>query len=113
MKLSARFLALAISLLGLAMAPLAHAQADDLEFLGAEVSTTKTEVMLVQKSTGDGRWVSIGQTFAGHTVTSYNTKTGQLTLTKDQQTRVLTLKTATVLDATSKPTPPPAEQQKA
>ena len=38
--------------------------------------------MLIQKSTGNGRWVKIGQSFAGYTVKSYDDKTGQLTLTR-------------------------------
>ena len=109
MKPSLRFVWFAISLFG--MVTVARAEADDLEILGATVSKDKTEVMLVQKSTGTGRWVTVGQTFAGHTVTAYDDRSGQLTLTTGGQTRVLVLKKASVQPA--KGTPPTPEQQNA
>ena len=64
-----------------------------------------------QKSTGTGRWVKIGQSFAGYTVKSYDDKTGQLTLAQGESTRVLTLKKSTVAAAVATPATP--EQQKA
>lgn len=97
-------------LLGLALPCPVRAQVDDLEIRGDAVSKEKTEVMLVQKSTGAGRWVAVGQTFAGYKVTAYDAKTGQLTLTKDNQTRILTLSKATVQAAQATPVTP--EQQK-
>ena len=103
--------ALISCLLGLALPTPIRAQADDLEIRGDAVSKEKTEVMLVQKSTGTGRWVTVGQTFAGYKVTAYDAKTGQLTLTKDNQTRSLTLAKATVQAAQASPVTP--EQQKA
>lgn len=102
---------LIICLFGLALPAPIRAQADDLEIRGDAVSKEKTEVMLVQKSTGTGRWVAVGQTFAGYKVTAYDAKTGQLTLTKDNQTRILTLTKATVQAAQASPVTP--EQQKA
>lgn len=97
-------------LLGLALPSPARAQADDLEIRGDAVSKEKTEVMLVQKSTGAGRWVAVGQSFAGYQVAAYDARTGQLTLTKDNQTRILTLSKATVQAAPASPVTP--EQQK-
>ena len=86
-----------------------RAQADDIDFSGATVSTNATEVMLIQKSTGNGRWVKIGQSFAGYTVKSYDDKTGQLTLTKGEVTAILTLKKSSVQTASVTP-PTPAQK---
>lgn len=99
-----------IFLLGLALPTSIRAQPDDLEIRGDAVSKEKTEVMLVQKSTGTGRWVAVGQTFAGYKVTAYDAKTGQLTLTKDNQTRILILSKATVQAAQATPVTPEQEQ---
>lgn len=88
-----------------------RAQADDIEISGVTVSTATTEVMLIQKSTGTGRWVKIGQSFAGYTIKSYDDKTGRLTLTQGDVTRILTLKKSTVTSAPPSPVTP--EQQKA
>ena len=101
---------LIVCLLGLAPPVPVRAQADDLEIRGDAVSKEKTEVMLVQKSTGTGRWVAVGQTFAGCKVTAYDVKTGRLTLTKDNQTTILTLSKATLQTAQATPVTP--EQQK-
>jgi hypothetical protein len=88
-----------------------RAQTDDIEISGVTVSTNATEVMLIQKSTGAGRWVKIGQSFAGYTAKSYDDKTGQLTLIHGEVTRILTLKKSTVAAASATPATP--EQQKA
>lgn len=88
-----------------------RAQADDIEISGVTISTTATEVMLIQKSTGTGRWVKIGQSFAGYTVKSYDDKTGQLTLAQGGVNRILTLKKSTVASAAATPITP--EEQKA
>ena len=66
--------------------------------------------MLVQKSTGAGRWVTLGQKYAGYTLTAYDDPSGRLTLTKDQTTHILLLKKATV--EAVKTTPPSPEDQK-
>jgi hypothetical protein len=110
MKAPSGSLRLAFVLIGLILAP--RAQAADLELQGISLSQGKTEVMLIQKSTGTGRWVSVGQTFAGYTVTACDSQTGQLTLAKDHKTLVLNLKTAAVQAATVV-TPPIPEDKKA
>lgn len=112
MKSSFRRTSVALGWLGFLLPVEAWSQADDFEIAGASVSSSVTEVMLIQKSTGDGRWVKIGQSFAGYTAKSYDAKTGQLTLTKDQSTHVLTLKKATVQTAGATMTPPRPEEQK-
>lgn len=66
--------------------------------------------MLIQKSTGAGRWVKIGQSFAGYTVTSYDAKTDRLTVTKDQVTHVLTLKKSAVQSGAGTPATPEQQQ---
>ena len=112
MKYRLNLLGLALGLLGLALSSTARAQANDLELQGVTISQNKTEALLVQKSTGAGRWVAVGQTYAGHTLTSYDAQTGQLTLTtKDKKTLILTLKTSSVLMA--KTTPATPEDKKA
>jgi len=111
MKPLLRLLGVMIGLVGAMSALPARAQIEDLEILGALVSKNKTEVMLMQKSTGTGRWVGIGQTFAGYTVTAYDNATGRLTLTKAGATDVIVLKKATVQAAQATPASP--EQQKA
>lgn len=101
-------------LLGAAVAVHARAQGDELEVAGVTVSGGSAEFMLIQKSTGSGRWVKVGQSFAGYTVNSYDDKTGRLTVSKDQTTRVLTLKKSTVQASAESPgAPATPEQQKA
>lgn len=101
---------LLLGLAGANLAPAARAQEADVEILGASVSKEKTEVMLVQKSTGSGKWVQIGRSFAGYTAAAYDDQTGRLTLTKDRATHVIVLKKATVSAAPATPATP--EQQK-
>ena len=114
MKTPFRCLGLAVGLLGCALGPLARAQSTDLELQGVTTSQNKTEALLVQKSTGAGRWVAVGQTYAGYTLTVYDAPSGQLTLTKDRKTLVLTLKQASVQAAqTTEVTPPTPEEKKA
>jgi hypothetical protein len=111
MKSPFSWLGVAVGVVGFGLPLQVRAQADDLEISGVTVSTTATEVMLIQKSTGTGRWVKIGQSFAGYTLRSYDDKTGRLTLSKGDATSVLTLKKSTVAAAAATPVTP--EQQKA
>jgi len=115
MKGPCRSLVLAVGVLGLSSPRLVHAQSNDLELQGITVSQSKTEALLIQKSTGDGRWVAVGQTYAGHTLTAYDSQTGQLTLTKDHKTLILTLKTSAVQEALATPVimPPTPDEKKA
>ncbi|MFA6960594.1 MAG: hypothetical protein WC205_07590 [Opitutaceae bacterium] len=108
---------LALVLIGLAFAPLLRSQTEDIEIMGDSVSGGKTEVLLMQKSTGNGRWVQVGQTFANNTVTAYDKTSGRLTLTKDNKTHILTLKKSTIQAAEATPpsapiTPVTPEQKK-
>lgn len=101
-------------MVGIVSAALARAEGEDIEISGASVSAGSVEVMLIQKSTGAGRWVKIGQSFAGYTVKDYDDKTGRLTVTKGPATSVLTLKKSTVQTAGEFPSAPATpEQQKA
>ncbi len=51
---------------------LCAAMGDDLEFNGVLIDDSRTQVSLLDLQTGVARWVPVGGSFAGYTVTAYN-----------------------------------------
>lgn len=110
MKISFRSLGVGVVMFGLLTARNTGAQEPDLEIAGATVSQSGTEVMLIHKSTGNARWLKVGQSFAGYTTKSYDADTGRLTVIKGEASHVISLNRATVKPAEAAPATP--EQQK-
>lgn len=91
------------SLLWLATAALGAEPSID--FLGVLAGGSETSVSLVDKSSGQTRWVKIGQAFDGFVVSAYDAGTETVILSKEGQQFRLRLKTAKVKAGGVQPAP--------
>ena len=77
----------------------------EIEFVGVLGSGRETRVALKTKSSDQTRWVSVGQTFAGYTVASFDPKAEAVTLTRDGQQVRVPLRQARVAAGTAEAPP--------
>lgn len=83
-------------LLFLFLAVAGRAAEPAIEFSGVLAAGHETKVYLLDKTTGQARWVRLGQEFAGHVAASYDASAETLVLTKAGQQFRLKLKDAKV-----------------
>ena len=97
-------------LLGLWLATAALGAEPSIDFLGVLAGGSETSVSLADKTSGQTRWVKIGQEFGGYLVSAYEEGSETVILSKGGQQFRLRLKTAKVKAGGA---PPPPEIQKA
>jgi hypothetical protein len=78
-----------------------------IEFTGVLAAGAETKVLLVDKATGQSRWVRLGQEFAGHTAATYDPRAETIVLTKAGQQFRLKLKDSKVKSGGSAADPSP------
>lgn len=88
-----------------AVTTMAMAAEPALEFSGLVAGPGETKLILTSLATGQSRWVTVGQEFAGYTVTAYEQKAETVVLTKAGETFRLKMKESKIAPGVLEPPP--------